>query len=135
MLGREFEEMCAQMYYRGKMFGFVHLYSGQEAVSTGEQHPAVISTRLAAPPAPPPAPLPLLAATRLQRRACPAARLQRPARASDVRPMLATAACLLPHASIWRSRTAAARPPRARSTVAVVLPYSLGVSPRRLVWQ
>lgn len=24
-----------QMYYRGKMFGFVHLYSGQEAVSTG----------------------------------------------------------------------------------------------------
>mmetsp|Transcript_31207 Transcript_31207/g.69404 ORF Transcript_31207/g.69404 Transcript_31207/m.69404 type:complete len:405 (+) Transcript_31207:99-1313(+) len=35
MLGREFEEMCAQMYYRGKMFGFVHLYSGQEAVSTG----------------------------------------------------------------------------------------------------
>ncbi len=35
-LGRKFEEMCAQMYYRGKMFGFVHLYSGQEAVSTGE---------------------------------------------------------------------------------------------------
>ena len=34
-LGREFEEMCAQMYYRGKMFGFVHLYSGQEAVATG----------------------------------------------------------------------------------------------------
>lgn len=33
--GREFEDMCAQMYYRGKMFGFVHLYSGQEAVSTG----------------------------------------------------------------------------------------------------
>ncbi|KAF2315160.1 hypothetical protein GH714_038294 [Hevea brasiliensis] len=27
--------MCAQMYYRGKMFGFVHLYNGQEAVSTG----------------------------------------------------------------------------------------------------
>ena len=26
---------CAQMYYRGKMFGFVHLYNGQEAVSTG----------------------------------------------------------------------------------------------------
>lgn len=23
------------MYYRGKMFGFVHLYSGQEAVSSG----------------------------------------------------------------------------------------------------
>lgn len=37
-LGREFEEMCAQMYYRGKMFGFVHLYSGQEAVSTGMCH-------------------------------------------------------------------------------------------------
>jgi pyruvate dehydrogenase E1 component alpha subunit len=36
VLGREFEEMCAQMYYRGKMFGFVHLYSGQEAVSSGE---------------------------------------------------------------------------------------------------
>lgn len=35
VLGREFEEMCAQMYYRGKMFGFVHLYSGQEAVSAG----------------------------------------------------------------------------------------------------
>jgi hypothetical protein len=34
-LGRDFEDMCAQMYYRGKMFGFVHLYSGQEAVSTG----------------------------------------------------------------------------------------------------
>ena len=34
-MGREFEEMCAQMYYRGKMFGFVHLYSGQEACSTG----------------------------------------------------------------------------------------------------
>nr|YP_009391456.1 pyruvate dehydrogenase E1 component alpha subunit [Platysiphonia delicata]ARW59600.1 pyruvate dehydrogenase E1 component alpha subunit [Platysiphonia delicata] len=35
ILGRYFEDMCAQMYYRGKMFGFVHLYSGQEAVSTG----------------------------------------------------------------------------------------------------
>nr|YP_010904287.1 pyruvate dehydrogenase E1 component alpha subunit [Catenella fusiformis]WCH57538.1 pyruvate dehydrogenase E1 component alpha subunit [Catenella fusiformis] len=35
LLGRNFEDMCAQMYYRGKMFGFVHLYSGQEAVSTG----------------------------------------------------------------------------------------------------
>lgn len=35
VLGRGFEEMCAQMYYRGKMFGFVHLYSGQEAVSSG----------------------------------------------------------------------------------------------------
>ncbi|KAL6982166.1 Pyruvate dehydrogenase E1 component subunit alpha, testis-specific form, mitochondrial [Sarracenia purpurea var. burkii] len=35
VLGRRFEDMCAQMYYRGKMFGFVHLYNGQEAVSTG----------------------------------------------------------------------------------------------------
>ena len=35
LLGRSFEDACAQMYYRGKMFGFVHLYNGQEAVSTG----------------------------------------------------------------------------------------------------
>nr|YP_009395804.1 pyruvate dehydrogenase E1 component alpha subunit [Herposiphonia versicolor]ARW64784.1 pyruvate dehydrogenase E1 component alpha subunit [Herposiphonia versicolor] len=35
LLGRYFEDMCAQMYYLGKMFGFVHLYNGQEAVSTG----------------------------------------------------------------------------------------------------
>lgn len=42
VLGREFEEMCAQMYYRGKMFGFVHLYSGQEAVSTGKNHPSIL---------------------------------------------------------------------------------------------
>lgn len=35
LLGRNFEDMCAKMYYRGKMFGFVHLYNGQEAVSTG----------------------------------------------------------------------------------------------------
>ena len=34
-LGRIFEDKCAEMYYRGKMFGFVHLYNGQEAVSTG----------------------------------------------------------------------------------------------------
>nr|QCI04192.1 Pyruvate dehydrogenase E1 component alpha subunit [Anotrichium furcellatum] len=34
-LGRNFEDLCAQMYYRGKMFGFVHLYNGQEAISTG----------------------------------------------------------------------------------------------------
>lgn len=34
-LGRSFEDMCAKMYYKGKMFGFVHLYNGQEAVSTG----------------------------------------------------------------------------------------------------
>ncbi|KAI5069901.1 hypothetical protein GOP47_0014244 [Adiantum capillus-veneris] len=35
VLWRSFEDMCAQMYIRGKMFGFVHLYNGQEAVSTG----------------------------------------------------------------------------------------------------
>ena len=35
ILGRRFEDKCAEMYYRGKMFGFVHLYNGQEAVSTG----------------------------------------------------------------------------------------------------
>nr|YP_010338527.1 pyruvate dehydrogenase E1 component alpha subunit [Rhodaphanes brevistipitata]UNJ18477.1 pyruvate dehydrogenase E1 component alpha subunit [Rhodaphanes brevistipitata] len=35
ILGRYFEDMCAQMYYRGKMFGFVHLYTGQEAISSG----------------------------------------------------------------------------------------------------
>ncbi|MFY8147836.1 MAG: pyruvate dehydrogenase (acetyl-transferring) E1 component subunit alpha, partial [Prochlorococcaceae cyanobacterium] len=34
VLGRRFEDKCAEMYYRGKMFGFVHLYNGQEAVST-----------------------------------------------------------------------------------------------------
>jgi pyruvate dehydrogenase E1 component alpha subunit len=49
VLGRAFEDMCAQMYYRGKMFGFVHLYNGQEAVSTGfikllNQSDKVIST-------------------------------------------------------------------------------------------
>jgi pyruvate dehydrogenase E1 component alpha subunit len=35
VLGRSFEDKCAEMYYRGRMFGFVHLYNGQEAVSTG----------------------------------------------------------------------------------------------------
>jgi pyruvate dehydrogenase E1 component alpha subunit len=35
VLGRVFEDKCAEMYYRGRMFGFVHLYNGQEAVSTG----------------------------------------------------------------------------------------------------
>ena len=49
-LGRRFEDKCAEMYYRGKMFGFVHLYNGQEAVSTGvigamkRQHEWVCST-------------------------------------------------------------------------------------------
>ncbi|MFM7885759.1 MAG: thiamine pyrophosphate-dependent enzyme, partial [Pseudanabaena sp.] len=35
VLGRTFEDKCAEMYYRGRMFGFVHLYNGQEAVATG----------------------------------------------------------------------------------------------------
>ncbi|MFM2063643.1 MAG: hypothetical protein RLZZ507_3314 [Cyanobacteriota bacterium] len=35
VLGRFFEDKCAEMYYRGKMFGFVHLYNGQEAVCSG----------------------------------------------------------------------------------------------------
>jgi pyruvate dehydrogenase E1 component alpha subunit len=35
VLGRFFEDKCAEMYYRGRMFGFVHLYNGQEAISTG----------------------------------------------------------------------------------------------------
>ena len=35
VLVRRFEDKCAEMYYRGKMFGFVHLYNGQEAVSSG----------------------------------------------------------------------------------------------------
>jgi pyruvate dehydrogenase E1 component alpha subunit len=35
VLGRMFEDKCAEMYYRGRMFGFVHLYNGQEAISTG----------------------------------------------------------------------------------------------------
>ena len=37
-LGRRFEDKCAEMYYRGKMFGFVHLYNGQEAVLAGCLH-------------------------------------------------------------------------------------------------
>jgi pyruvate dehydrogenase E1 component alpha subunit len=35
ILGRFFEDKCAEMYYRGRMFGFVHLYNGQEAVASG----------------------------------------------------------------------------------------------------
>ncbi|CAN4096522.1 unnamed protein product [Withania somnifera] len=47
--GRAFEDVCAQMYYRGKMFGFVHLYNGQEAVSSGfikllKKEDSVVST-------------------------------------------------------------------------------------------
>ena len=38
VLGRRFEDKCAEMYYRGKMFGFVHLYNGQEAVSLSLIH-------------------------------------------------------------------------------------------------
>ncbi|EFH70220.1 hypothetical protein ARALYDRAFT_891348 [Arabidopsis lyrata subsp. lyrata] len=30
ILGRSVEDMCAQIYYREKMFGFVHLYNGHE---------------------------------------------------------------------------------------------------------
>ncbi|TAE58212.1 MAG: pyruvate dehydrogenase (acetyl-transferring) E1 component subunit alpha [Nostocales cyanobacterium] len=41
ILGRFFEDKCAEMYYRGKMFGFVHLYNGQEAVSSGIIHGAM----------------------------------------------------------------------------------------------
>lgn len=49
ILGRFFEDKCAEMYYRGKMFGFVHLYNGQEAVSTGfikllKKEDSVVST-------------------------------------------------------------------------------------------
>ncbi|GKV13178.1 hypothetical protein SLEP1_g24233 [Rubroshorea leprosula] len=49
ILGRAFEDMCAQMYFRGKMFGYVHLYNGQEAVSTGfikllKKEDSVVST-------------------------------------------------------------------------------------------
>ncbi|CDJ40271.1 pyruvate dehydrogenase, putative [Eimeria tenella] len=35
LLGRFVEDACARLYYRGKTAGFVHLYTGQEAVSTG----------------------------------------------------------------------------------------------------
>eukprot|EP01068_Selenidium_serpulae_P011340 Selendium_serpulae@DN5642_c0_g1_i2.p1 len=35
LMGRIFEDMVAQLYYRGRVSGFVHLYNGQEAVSTG----------------------------------------------------------------------------------------------------
>ncbi|KAL8436196.1 hypothetical protein ACSSS7_001926 [Eimeria intestinalis] len=35
LVGRYVEDACARLYYRGKTAGFVHLYTGQEAVSTG----------------------------------------------------------------------------------------------------
>lgn len=31
--GRSLENLCTQMYYRGKMFDFAHLYNGQETIS------------------------------------------------------------------------------------------------------
>lgn len=34
-LQRRFEERAMQMYQKGKFGGFLHLYIGQEAVSTG----------------------------------------------------------------------------------------------------
>ncbi len=35
---REFEEACPRLYSQGKMGGFLHLYSGQEAVGVGTAH-------------------------------------------------------------------------------------------------
>ncbi|PLX79639.1 MAG: pyruvate dehydrogenase (acetyl-transferring) E1 component subunit alpha [Desulfuromonas sp.] len=35
---REFEEACPKLYSEGKMGGFLHLYSGQEAVGVGTAH-------------------------------------------------------------------------------------------------
>jgi pyruvate dehydrogenase E1 component alpha subunit len=35
VLGREFEEACAEQYTKGHITGFLHLYSGQEAVAVG----------------------------------------------------------------------------------------------------
>ena len=35
---REFEEACPALYSQGKMGGFLHLYSGQEAVGVGTAH-------------------------------------------------------------------------------------------------
>src|SRR6185369_13602353 len=32
---REFEESCAEQYAKGEITGFLHLYSGQEAVAVG----------------------------------------------------------------------------------------------------
>ncbi len=37
-LQRRFEERCRQMYQQQKISGFLHLYIGQEAVSTGSVH-------------------------------------------------------------------------------------------------
>src|SRR4051794_38895118 len=35
VLCREFEESCAEQYAKGHITGFLHLYSGQEAVAVG----------------------------------------------------------------------------------------------------
>ena len=35
VLSREFEESCAEQYTKGNITGFLHLYSGQEAVAAG----------------------------------------------------------------------------------------------------
>jgi pyruvate dehydrogenase E1 component alpha subunit len=35
---REFEESCPKLYSQGKIGGFLHLYSGQEAVAVGVAH-------------------------------------------------------------------------------------------------
>ena len=35
MLIRRFEEKAAEMYARGKIKGFLHLYIGQEAIAAG----------------------------------------------------------------------------------------------------
>jgi pyruvate dehydrogenase E1 component alpha subunit len=35
VLSREFEESCAEQYTKGHITGFLHLYSGQEAVAAG----------------------------------------------------------------------------------------------------
>ena len=38
VLSREFEESCAEQYKKGHITGFLHLYSGQEAVAVGSTH-------------------------------------------------------------------------------------------------
>jgi pyruvate dehydrogenase E1 component alpha subunit len=38
VLLREFEESCPKLYSQGKMGGFLHLYSGEEAVGVGASH-------------------------------------------------------------------------------------------------
>ncbi|PFH38339.1 pyruvate dehydrogenase complex subunit PDH-E1Alpha [Besnoitia besnoiti] len=49
LVGRMLEDACARLYYMGKTAGFVHLYTGQEAVSSGvikllRRDDAVVST-------------------------------------------------------------------------------------------